>query len=223
MTEEGERDRLRAAKPLHTLRRCGLFHVAVPPRSPSPAALVGGTLPRWGREGERASTQQSFSTKIPAKLLIIQPKSLLTAGGIFVILLQSAGLLRPGRYCDEAGDCSEYPEVTSVEYVRCRLPWRHAIGRLRFSEDCTKSARISFRREETGQDRGSWTCDSPPKRRFVFRPKSDTHGMVERKFHPCGPTWQSQCCRKNGKRKETHPWQARRSRSASVSRPTITS
>ena len=30
------------------------FHIALPPRSPSPAALVDGTLPRWGRERERA-------------------------------------------------------------------------------------------------------------------------------------------------------------------------
>ena len=33
------------------------------------------------------------------------------------------------RVCDEAGDCSE-EEVTSVEYVRYRLNWRYAIGRL---------------------------------------------------------------------------------------------
>ena len=34
----------------HTLHGCGHFHGEIPPRSPSPVALEGGTLPRWGRE-----------------------------------------------------------------------------------------------------------------------------------------------------------------------------
>ena len=53
MTEEGERDRQQTGKSFAYAHGCDHFHIAVPSRSPSPAALVGGTLPRWGREGVR--------------------------------------------------------------------------------------------------------------------------------------------------------------------------
>ena len=50
MTEEGEPYRLLTAKSDAFLTAACHFHGAVPSSSPSPAALVGGTLPRWGRE-----------------------------------------------------------------------------------------------------------------------------------------------------------------------------
>ena len=46
----GRRRPLADGKTVAYSRVCGHFHGAVPPRSPSPAALVGDTLPRWGRE-----------------------------------------------------------------------------------------------------------------------------------------------------------------------------
>ena len=48
-----------------------------------------------------------------------------------------------GVICDEAGDCSE-PLVTSVEYVRCRILFRQAIGRLKLL-----TPRISPERDDT--------------------------------------------------------------------------
>ena len=54
MTEEGEPDRLRTVKSFVYPTGFGHFYIAVPPRSPAPVALVGDTLPRWGREWERA-------------------------------------------------------------------------------------------------------------------------------------------------------------------------
>ena len=54
MTEEGEPDRLHTVKSFTYSHGCGHFHIAVPSRSPSPVALVGDTLPRWGREWVRA-------------------------------------------------------------------------------------------------------------------------------------------------------------------------
>ena len=66
MTEEGERDRQQTVKPFSYLHGCGHFHIAVPPRSPSPAALVGGTLPRWGREGVRALWMTAASGEFAA-------------------------------------------------------------------------------------------------------------------------------------------------------------
>ena len=54
MTEEGEPHRLQTVKSFVHPHGCGHFHVALPPRSPSPVALVGDTLPRWGRDWERA-------------------------------------------------------------------------------------------------------------------------------------------------------------------------
>ena len=54
MTEEGEPHRLQTVKPLLFPAAGGHFHSAVPSRSPSPVALVGDTLPRWGRDRERA-------------------------------------------------------------------------------------------------------------------------------------------------------------------------
>ena len=50
MTEEGEPDRLLTVKSFAYTHSCGHFYIAVPSRSPSPVALVGDTLPRWGRE-----------------------------------------------------------------------------------------------------------------------------------------------------------------------------
>ena len=50
MTEEGEPDRLQAVKSFAYSPGCGHFCIAVPSRSPSPVALAGDTLPRWGRE-----------------------------------------------------------------------------------------------------------------------------------------------------------------------------
>ena len=66
MTEEGERDRLQTVKFVAYPPGCGHFHIAVPPRSPSPAALVGGTLPRWGREWVRALWMTATSGKFAA-------------------------------------------------------------------------------------------------------------------------------------------------------------
>ena len=54
MTEEGEPHRLQTVKPLLFPAAGGHFHIEVPSRSPSPVALVGDTLPRWGRDRERA-------------------------------------------------------------------------------------------------------------------------------------------------------------------------
>ena len=54
MTEEGEPHRLQTVKPLLFPAAGGHFHIEVPPRSRSPVALVGDTLPRWGRDRERA-------------------------------------------------------------------------------------------------------------------------------------------------------------------------
>ena len=45
---------MQTVKTFAYLHGCGHFHIAVPQRSPSPVALVGDTLPRWGREGVRA-------------------------------------------------------------------------------------------------------------------------------------------------------------------------
>ena len=50
MTEEGEPCRLLTAKSTTFLTAACHFHGAVPSGSPSPAALVGGTLPRWWRD-----------------------------------------------------------------------------------------------------------------------------------------------------------------------------
>ena len=65
MTEEGERDRLQTVKFVAYPPGCGHFHIAVPPRSP-PAALVGGTLPRWGRKWVRALWMTATSGKFAA-------------------------------------------------------------------------------------------------------------------------------------------------------------
>ena len=54
MTEEGEPHRLQTVKPLLFPAAGGHFHITLPPCSPSPVALVGDTLPRWGRDRERA-------------------------------------------------------------------------------------------------------------------------------------------------------------------------
>ncbi len=83
-------------------------------------------------------------------------------------------------------------EVTSVEYVRCRMYVRHAIGRLK---------PIRYTRISRGRriDR--------LKSRFVFRTRSDTHGCVYRKMVSSVRIfqWRSQCRRKNvRKRRKTH-------------------
>ena len=74
-------------------------------------------------------------------------------------------------------------EVTSVEYVRYRLSWRYTIGRLRFSEHQTDQWVYRLNGEETGQG-GVRGLALRHAGRFVFRAGPDTHGMVERKFHP---------------------------------------
>ena len=50
MTEEGEPDRLQTVQSFAYSHGCGHFCIAVPSRSPSPVALAGDALPRWGRE-----------------------------------------------------------------------------------------------------------------------------------------------------------------------------
>ena len=64
MTEEGERDRLLTVQSFAYSHSCGHFHSAVPSRSPSPAALVGDTLPRWGREWVSAPSTNSMVRRI---------------------------------------------------------------------------------------------------------------------------------------------------------------
>ena len=147
----------------------------------------------------------------------------MTARGNFVILIKRVGEICPKRVCDEAGDCSEQ-EVTSVEYVRYRLPWRYTIGRLRFSKARRRDAYIVCGGKETGQGGGSGGLRSGQAGRFVFRPESDTHGMVERKFHP----YDIQMTVPNAVNyrtnlEESTTWQPQRNRSASVSRPTTIS
>ena len=64
MTEEGESYRLQTVYSVRRSPQLRSFTVAVPLRSPSPAALVGGTLPRWGRERERALWRTSNARRI---------------------------------------------------------------------------------------------------------------------------------------------------------------
>ena len=61
MTEEGERDRQQTVKSFAYPHPCNHFHSALPPRSPSPAALVGGTLPRRGRERTDAAASRDVA------------------------------------------------------------------------------------------------------------------------------------------------------------------
>ena len=67
MTEEGERYRQQTVKPFAHSHGCGHFHIAVPPRSPSPVALVGGTLPRRGRDRERANRKNTLYKSPPPR------------------------------------------------------------------------------------------------------------------------------------------------------------
>ena len=70
-----------------------------------------------------------------------------------------------------------------MEYVRYRLSWRYTIGRLRFSERQTDQCVYRLNGEETGQG-GVRGLALRHAGRFVFRTGPDTHGVVERKFHP---------------------------------------
>ena len=54
MTEEGEPNRQQTVQSFAHPHSCVHFRIAIPSRSPSPVALVGDTLPRWGRDRERA-------------------------------------------------------------------------------------------------------------------------------------------------------------------------
>ena len=117
-----------------------------------------------------------------------------------------------------------FKEVTSVEYVRCRLSWRYTIGRLRFSETRRGKRVYRLRRKGNRPRRRFGGLRSGQAGRFVFRPEPDTHGMVERKFHPYDtkkadpmpPNYRTNL-------EEKYTWQPQRNRSASVSRLTIIS
>ncbi len=100
-----------------------------------------------------------------------------------------------------------------MEYVRYRLSWRYTIGRLRFSERQTDQRVYRLHGKETGQG-GVRGLALRHAGRFVFRTGPDTHGMVERKFHPYENQRQNPMLPNNrtnleenthGNRKETDP------------------
>ncbi len=167
--------------------------------------------------------QSLFCTKYHLKNLQKIQNSLLTARGNFVILIKRVGEICPKHVCDEAGDCSE-EEVTSVEYVRYRLPWRYTIGRLRFSERQTEQCVYRLHGKETGQCGGSESCD-PDKPAGLFFGKSliRTVWWKENFIRTTPKPAEPNAAEYRTNLEEKHTWQPQRNRSASVSRPMIIS
>ena len=93
----------------------------------------------------------------------------MTTEGIFDIL--SKRLCESRAYYAMKREIAADPLVTSVEYVRCRIVFRQAIGRLKLL-----TPRISPERER-----------KPGESRFVFRTGFDTHGWVCRSFTRAKP------------------------------------